>query len=146
MFGFGFIYTLAFYQSMRQDREQSFRISLTRAMSRFTGRLCNYELPESMRPAVYKGFGKFYGVNFDEIKVDDLRKFRSFNQFFTRQLKHGARAVDEPQNLKNLCSPCDGTILSFGDVHSKYHTFDCIKGRDYRMDEFLYGIVYQKAG
>jgi phosphatidylserine decarboxylase len=40
---------------------------------------------------MYLGFGKVYGVNFDEIKVDDINQFRTFNQFFTREIKDNAR-------------------------------------------------------
>ena len=37
-----------------------------------------------------------YGVNFDEIKQEDVNKFRTFNEFFTRELKEGARTIHEP--------------------------------------------------
>ena len=36
-------------------------------------------LPPYLRVLMFKAFGKIYGVNFDEVKVDDLNKFRSFN-------------------------------------------------------------------
>ena len=42
---------------------------------------------------MYLGFGKVYGVNFDEIKVNDINQFRTFNQFFTREIKDDARTV-----------------------------------------------------
>ena len=43
-----------------------------------------------------------------------------------------------------MCSPCDGKILSFGDVDSLKCTIDCIKGHDYRLDEFLFGFRTDK--
>ena len=42
-------------------------------------------------------------------------------------------------DTKTLCSPCDGKVLSFGDVDSLKSTMDCIKGHTYRLDEFLFG-------
>jgi len=41
--------------------------------------MTNCPLPPYFRAHLYKAFGKLYGVNFDEIKVDDLNKFRTFN-------------------------------------------------------------------
>lgn len=92
------------------------------------------------RRYIYYGFGKIYGVNFDEIKVDDVNSFKTFNKFFTRELKDGARTIIDEQNEKTLCSPCDGKVLSFGEVNSLKSTIDCIKGHNYRLDEFLFGL------
>jgi phosphatidylserine decarboxylase len=36
-------------------------------------------LPPHLRVLIFKAFGMVYGVNFDEIKVDNLNKFRTFN-------------------------------------------------------------------
>jgi hypothetical protein len=36
-------------------------------------------LPPYLRVIMFKVFGFAYGVNFDEVKVDDLNKFRTFN-------------------------------------------------------------------
>jgi phosphatidylserine decarboxylase len=88
---------------------------------------------------MYLGFGKMYGVNFEEVKADDLNSFRTFNQFFTREIKDDARTIAHESNIKTLCSPCDGRVLSFGDVDSLKTTMDCIKGHTYRLDEFLFG-------
>jgi phosphatidylserine decarboxylase len=38
-----------------------------------------------------------------------------------------------------MCSPVDGKILRHGDVDNINCTIDCIKGHDYRLDEFLFG-------
>ena len=45
----------------------------------------------------------------------------------------------------NMCSPCDGKILSHGDVDSINCTIDCVKGNDYRLDEFLFGFRTEKT-
>jgi phosphatidylserine decarboxylase len=85
------------------------------------------------------GFGKLYGVNFDEILTEDLNDFATFNEFFTRELKHGARPIDDPLNGYTLCCPCDGTVLSNGDINKNNYTVTCVKGRDYKLDEFIFG-------
>jgi phosphatidylserine decarboxylase len=38
-----------------------------------------------------------------------------------------------------MCSPCDGKIASHGKVDTVNCTIDCVKGHDYRLDEFLLG-------
>lgn len=98
----------------------------------------NTPLPPYLRVWMYKAFGKFYGVNFDEIK-DPLNSFRNFNQFFTRQLKEECRPIADPHDSSSLISPCDGRILSFGEVDATNCTIDCVKGSNYRLDEFLFG-------
>lgn len=88
---------------------------------------------------MYKGFGWIYGVNFDEIKVEDLNNFRTFNKFFTRELKEGSRKIDNEHDPLTLCSPCDGRVLSHGFVNNLTSCIDCIKGHNYQLDEFLFG-------
>ena len=96
-------------------------------------------LPPVLRMYLYKAFGSIYGVKFDEAKVEDLNSFRTFNQFFTRQLKEEVRPIEEPNDATQLVSPCDGRVLSHGEVDSATCTMDCIKGNAYRLDEFLFG-------
>lgn len=111
-----------------------------------TGHLCNLPLPPYLRKYLYYAFGSVYGVNFDEIKADDLNDFRTFNEFFTREIDLSKRSIEDSLNQKTLSSPCDGTILSFGPVDSMKCTIDCIKGHDYRLDEFLFGFHSKQEG
>ena len=101
-------------------------------------------LPPYLRQYIYLAFGKLYGVNFEDVLVEDINQFRTFNQFFTRELKDGARAIDAITDEKTMCSPCDGSVLSFGEVDTMKCTIDCIKGHDYRLDEFLFGFQTDK--
>jgi phosphatidylserine decarboxylase len=79
------------------------------------------------------------GIKFEEAVVQDLNSFVTFNQFFTRKLKKELRPIAEPGNDFSLVSPCDGTVLSIGDVSSTGTMISCVKGADYRLDEFLFG-------
>ena len=38
-----------------------------------------------------------------------------------------------------LVSPCDGKVLSIGEVDTDSTTMECIKGNAYPVDEFLFG-------
>lgn len=96
-------------------------------------------LPPYLRGWMYRAFGWVYGVNFEEILADDINSFRTFNQFFTREIKEDARPIDSELDPETLVSPCDGKVLSFGTVDAERYTMDCIKGHSYSMDEFLFG-------
>jgi phosphatidylserine decarboxylase len=105
-----------------------------------TGFMCSLRIPVFLRPYVYGSFGKFYGVNFDEMKHEDLRYYETFNKFFTRELKEGARKIVSPKDPTTITSPCDGRVLSFGEIDTLDSTIDCVKGRSYRLDEFMLGV------
>ncbi len=55
---------------------------------------------------------KFYNVNMDEACKQDINAYPSFNHFFTRQLKKGARAIT--QLNEGVASPADGVISQAG--------------------------------
>eukprot|EP00347_Sterkiella_histriomuscorum_P005657 403355758 len=133
-------YGYYFFKFQRQSQASQYRFAMTRKMSQFTGFVMNMPLPPYLRVYIFKGFGALYGVNFDEIKVEDINQFRTFNQFFTRELKEGVRQIQNETDLKTMCSPVDGRVLSFGTVDTIKTTMDCIKGHDYRVDEFLFGV------
>jgi phosphatidylserine decarboxylase len=114
-------------------------MSLSRNLSRFTGFMCSIRLPHFLRPIIYGAFGKVYGINFSEMKIESLTEFETFNKFFTRELKDGVRTISNPEVHTNLCSPCDGTVLTCGLINQKENTIDCVKGRSYRLDEFMLG-------
>ncbi len=55
---------------------------------------------------------KLYGVNMAEAKQQDIQQFASFNHFFTRELKDGARPI-VPENNAIVC-PADGAVSQAG--------------------------------
>ena len=56
-------------------------------------------------------------------------------------LKPGIRKIEARDDINSISSPCDGRILSMGKVSTLDSTIDCVKGRSYRLDEFLVGYV-----
>ena len=73
------------------------------------------------------------------MKNEDLKSFESFNKFFTRELKDGVRKISNITDMDTISSPCDGRVLSFGEICIIDSTIDCVKGRSYRLDEFMLG-------
>ena len=72
-------YSAFFYWTARDSPTMKYRIALTRRISRLTGYVMSMPLPPGIRVALYKAFGTAYGVNFDEILVDNLNQFTTFN-------------------------------------------------------------------
>ena len=59
-----------------------------------------------------RGFVEQYGVDMSEAAEPDIAHYRSFNEFFTRALKTGAR----PIAAADLVCPVDGAISQFGAI------------------------------
>lgn len=79
--------------------------------SRLFGRLLNSETPW-LKTRLIRKFIKHYNVNMDEVAQPDLKAYPSFNAFFSRKLKKGARPlVGLPEAI---ASPADGTIAQIG--------------------------------
>ncbi|MES2879666.1 MAG: archaetidylserine decarboxylase [Pseudomonadota bacterium] len=64
----------------------------------------------AMTTRVIEWFVRRYGVNMSEAAHPDLASYPTFNDFFTRALKHGAR----PLARADLICPVDGAISQFG--------------------------------
>jgi phosphatidylserine decarboxylase len=61
---------------------------------------------------IIRRFVAKYGVNMGEALESDIEYYKSFNQFFTRALKPGAR----PLAQADLVCPVDGAISQFGPI------------------------------
>ncbi len=66
----------------------------------------------SKTTSLIRWFVKRFQVNMDEALNSDIESYASFNEFFTRPLKPGARPL---ANSDFLC-PVDGAISQFGDI------------------------------
>ncbi len=76
---------------------------------------------------------KAYNVNIAEAAESDINQFSSFNAFFTRELRAGARPVAE----NRLVSPVDGAISQIGKIEQG--RIIQAKGQDYSVLELLAG-------
>ena len=78
---------------------------------------------------------KHYGVNMDEAQEPDIKAYRSFNHFFTRELKPGARPLSTDSNA--IVCPADGAVSQAGDI-SDGQIFQA-KGKSFTATDLLGG-------
>ena len=94
-------------------------------VSEFYGQLMNTKWSaRKVDPFVRK-----YHINLKECR---RHNFSSFNDFFTRRLKPGARKIDTNQNA--VISPGDGKILAYADVSGQDFI---VKGYRFQLKNFL---------
>lgn len=80
-------------------------------------------------------FARRYQVSLDEASCQDLEQFACFNDFFTRELKPGARPVDASDEA--IVSPADGVISQQGDIRAG--SLLQAKGRHFSLVSLLGG-------
>lgn len=76
-----------------------------------------------------------YGVNWDESITKDLDAFKSFNHFFTRELKANIRPLTTEK--KAIASPADGVVSQAGKIDSG-NIFQA-KGKKFTVTDLLGG-------
>jgi phosphatidylserine decarboxylase len=80
-----------------------------------------------------RGFLKLYRVDMGEAAETDPYRYGSFNEFFTRALKEGARPI--ARDDRAVVSPADGCISEAGSIDG--NRLLQAKGRHYRLAELL---------
>ncbi|OCG16990.1 phosphatidylserine decarboxylase [Gilliamella sp. WF3-4] len=60
------------------------------------------------------GFCKLYKVDLSEAKISDAKEFKTFNDFFARELNDDARPIDTGDS--SVIMPADGVISQFGTI------------------------------
>ncbi|ALF59516.1 archaetidylserine decarboxylase [Psychrobacter urativorans] len=101
-------------------------------LSKAAGRLAASRHPLVKR-AFIRTFAKAYDVKLDEYERQSLNAYESFNDFFTRELKEDARAIDSTTH--GIVSPADGVISQLGQL--RHHKLLQAKGRDYDIGQLL---------
>lgn len=82
------------------------------ALTVFAGKFANAKAGK-LTTRVIKWFVGKYQVNMNEAANSDISSYTSFNEFFTRPLRAGAR----PLASGDLLSPVDGAISQFGPIN-----------------------------
>jgi len=83
--------------------------------------------------AIIRGFLKLYDVDMQVAADSDPVSYGSFNEFFTRGLKSGARPI--AADPRDIASPVDGCVSEAGSIESDL--LMQAKGRRYRLTELL---------
>lgn len=88
-----------------------------------------------------KLLAKFYDIDASEAGLEEVTDYPTFNAFFTRSLKPGARPIDF--SLDTLVSPADGVVSQSQHIH--HNTLIQAKCHDYTLEALLGGdIEYAK--
>lgn len=101
------------------------------ALSRLAGSLAASENPW-LRDRLIRRFVAAYGVDLSEA-ARGIGEFCSFNDFFTRELKPGARPLADAREF--ILSPADGAVSQLGPISGG--RIIQAKGRDYSVAEIL---------
>lgn len=82
----------------------------------FAGLLAKHKLGK-LTTFMIQEFANFYKINTDEMEKN-LTEYETFNDFFARALKDGARPICKEKN--SLCFPADGTISQLGSIKDEF--------------------------
>ncbi|MDJ0793958.1 MAG: archaetidylserine decarboxylase [Woeseiaceae bacterium] len=78
-------------------------------------------------------FARAFDVNLEEVRLAVPGDFATFNDFFIRELKDGAREIDDDDDA--VVSPVDGTVSYAGDIRAD-NLFQA-KGIEYTVGDLL---------
>lgn len=101
-------------------------------LSRLVGSLADSTTPWIKDTFIQK-FAARYDVNMAEALEPDLTAYQSFNDFFTRALKPGARPIDAAPD--SIVCPADGAISQLGAIEQE-QIFQA-KGHRYALADLL---------
>jgi len=82
-------------------------------LSRLIGYLADCENPW-LKSKIIQLFSHFFPINMAEAERENHEQYVSFNDFFTRELKAGARPIVQDENT--IASPADGAISEIGTI------------------------------
>jgi phosphatidylserine decarboxylase len=100
--------------------------------SRLCGFVANRRMPRFLLTPLIRIFSRIYSVDLTEA-TQQVSEFRTFNEFFTRQLLPDARPLDP--DLNAVLSPVDGFIGEYGRINDG--RLIQAKGLDYRLADLL---------
>ncbi len=103
-----------------------------RLLTQLMGKLAESRTPWLKKLFIH-WFAKRYQIDLSQAAVQELDDFACFNDFFTRELKAGARPIASA--IDAICCPADGAISQLGDIwHDRIFQ---AKGQDYCLEQLL---------
>ena len=77
--------------------------------SKLMGAAARTRLPRAVSKPAVAAYVRFFGVDLEDVDVDAHGSgYDSFDAFFTRRLRRGARTIDRA--TRSIVSPCDGLL------------------------------------
>jgi len=119
--------------------QESFTVRLQRLLpARLLGRIVRWasrsEVPFFKKLLIHS-FVRLYNVDLSDARPSDPDAYKSFNDFFTRELRDGARPIDD--STGSVCSPADGTLAEFGTIRGSQ--LIQAKGIQYTVEQLFAG-------
>ena len=111
---------------------ETLRLLPRKRLSRVLGRVASLGVPQPMLQKAIDLYVRAYQVDMTECDVPE-GGWGSFNEFFTRPLRAGSRAVDPDPDA--IVSPADGVVEDCGPIDAR-STF-LVKGKPYDVGELL---------
>lgn len=102
-------------------------------LSRLTGRLSDLRLPPAILAPAIRGYARAFGVDLSEAELPP-EAYASFNTFFTRRLREGARPTAGGEGV--VVSPSDSRLCAFGPVPTDGR-LEQVKGSTYSIEALL---------
>jgi len=102
-------------------------------LSRVTGRLADLRVPRTLLVPLIHGYARLYGADLAEA-ARPPGAYESFNAFFTRRLRDGARPIDGTPGV--VVSPSDSRLSAIGRVAASGR-IEQVKGEGYALEGLL---------
>lgn len=103
-------------------------------LTRLVGKLASAKAG-GLTTAIIRWFIKQYNVNMAEAKHADPAHYKTFNEFFVRELKDGARPIAQSDEI--ITHPADACVSQFGPITDG--RLIQAKGHDFSAQELLGG-------
>ena len=103
-----------------------------RSLSALAGKIANSRTPWLKNYLIQRCM-QHYSIDLAEALIDDPKQYATFNDFFTRRLKPGARPITT--NPNHISSPVDGYVAEVGKIAAK--TLVQAKGQYYDLGKLL---------
>lgn len=109
-------------------------------LSELAGKLAQSENP-TLKNALIRTFATAYGIKLDEYERQNWHDYKSFNDFFTRELRAGLRPISQTEG--GIICPADGKISQIGQI--KQNQILQAKGKSYEVGQLLADYELGKA-
>ena len=86
-----------------------------------------------VKTLLIRAFIHIYRPNMDEAIHSDIKNYKSYNEFFTRRLREGARNIELSED--KFISPVDGEIVDYG--HIEKDKLIQAKNYEYGLEELI---------